>query len=108
MYFFSLWPPLWVIVRAANNRLFIHIEKIFFMWVGGRRVCMDPDPAWFLGLPTSPVPQAVAAAQSSIHRSVANKRPKQIPAPSFAPHASDLPTIQGRYLLAGQRPPHRD
>jgi len=33
MYFFSLWPPLWVVTRVANNRLFVYIEKIFFMWV---------------------------------------------------------------------------
>ncbi len=31
MYFFSLWPPLWVVTRVANNRLFIYIEKVFFM-----------------------------------------------------------------------------
>ena len=31
MYFFSLWPPLWVATRLANNRLFIAVEKMFFM-----------------------------------------------------------------------------
>lgn len=33
MYFFSIWPPLYVVTRLANNRLFIFIEKMYFMWV---------------------------------------------------------------------------
>jgi hypothetical protein len=37
MYFFSLWPPLWVVTRFVTKRLFIYIEKMFFMCVGSKR-----------------------------------------------------------------------
>lgn len=31
MYFFALWPLLWVCTRLLNNRVFVYIEKAFFM-----------------------------------------------------------------------------
>jgi hypothetical protein len=31
MYFFAAWPPLWVAARLVNKRLFVVIERTFFM-----------------------------------------------------------------------------